>query len=304
MNRYLIWSLLVMLSMTKLMQTQAAETSNDRTTLKGITDRVRAGDSGALSEVAQMPAAVAVPYLEFWTHSNPGRTTQQNEAAVSALKNVQGYAEYIREDMQQASSQGNVPLRDFALLKAIGTSEAEQVVAPYLFDLQTVIPPHGDLLGESSCVTALNSLEGMNLPGAPTSSPQMSDSDYLKSWQKWAIAKGLVPRNWSGRIGAPDWMLKLEAFEKSGAEARAVKSLHLNQSVRPSVPVTAEATPSASVPVPQQTPQAVATETLTPQQQVPQPKSTEMPSVLLAIGVLVVVIVLAVFLVRHKSSKP
>lgn len=219
-------------------------TPTEQSELSGITSRVYAGDYSALSEVAKMPASVAVPYLYWWTGRNPNQ--QQREIIRNALRQVQGYANYLQQDMANASSEGVVPVYDFDILQDIGTPKAAAVVAPYLFDFKTITPPDRDLAGESNVGDAVWTLQQMKLPDAPNFSPQTPNSTVLVAWQRWAIAKGFVPESWISRVGAPIWLKELDAYgESAPAPAKSPKQL---QAQGPPASAEASAAPSASAP--------------------------------------------------------
>jgi hypothetical protein len=213
--------------------------------LDNITSRVRSGDYSALNEVSAFPAPIAVPYLEFWMR--PLSTGQQRAAASEALGQVQGYADYIQQDMGKTTAEGVVPVSDFGLLEAIGTPEAAAVVAPYLFDFKTITPQEGDLMGDSNLFEALDTLTQMKLPGAPPpQSPQMSHSAYLIEWQRWAISKGFVPKEWSSRVGAPAWLARMDEVEN----AVPMPASTTRQSIGPTIPSSSAV---ANLPVPSNT---------------------------------------------------
>ena len=141
----------------------------------------------------------------------PGPRPPADQSARAALQQVAGYEDFLREDIAKASAEGRVPGYDFNTLEEIATPEAAQVVAPYLFDFKTVTPPNGDLEGDSNVGAALLALQRMNIPSAPKISSEASNSAVLIAWQRWAIANGLVPKGWSSRVGAPSWLLALDA---------------------------------------------------------------------------------------------
>jgi hypothetical protein len=215
MKPHLILGFLLMLVSMGFAQSTAPLSASDKTKLDSIldniTNRVRGGDYSALNEVATMPASVAVPYLHFWI--DPGNAPQL-KAATQAFRQVQGAADYLKQDMSDMTAQGSVPVNDFGLLELIGTSAAAAVVAPYLFDFKTTLPQDGDVAGDSNVGEAIYTLERMKLSGAPSPQPpEMSNAADLIAWQKWAISKGYVPSSWVSKIGAPKWMLELDAAE-------------------------------------------------------------------------------------------
>jgi hypothetical protein len=183
-----------------------------RTTLAGVTAEVEAGNYDALSEASKLPADVAVPYLELWTRLKNCFDTKANEAAANALRNTNGAVQYITRDLAARTAQNNVALYDFVLLEIIRTQEAAAAVAPYLFDFKTSRPPNGDLPGDDNWAEAYNTLNRMNLPDTPSSNPPARDSLLFVEWQKWAVAKGYVPKDWSSRVGAPQVFLALEKY--------------------------------------------------------------------------------------------
>jgi hypothetical protein len=217
----------------------ATQNEIENAKLSEISRRVSSGDYNALFEAAKLPAPVAVPYISKWAGWGPGPRPQSDQAARAALRQVNGYAAYLRDDVAKASAGGIVPVYDFIIMEQIATPEAAAVVASYLFDFKTTMPPDGDLLGDSNVGEAMLSLVRMKLPDAPSMAPGMLNSAELIAWQKWAIAKGYVPKDWSSRVGAPAWMLKMEAWKPPTPTPLATKS--------PS-PVAASSPSSANVP--------------------------------------------------------
>jgi hypothetical protein len=226
---YLLVLLYMLTAQTALPQSAS---SDYHSRLESITNRVESGDSNALFDASTLPAANAVPYLAWWTKFN--KTPQQRDMAIAALKTVDGYAGYLNQDMAAISAQGRVPIPDFQILESIDTPEAAAVIAPYLFDFKTIVSQQDDVAGDSNVGEALYTLELMKLPGAPPPKPlEVPYSAYLMQWQKWAIAKSLVPKDWSSRVGAPKWMLGMEAMEKTIPGPVAAISPRLTASVSP-----------------------------------------------------------------------
>jgi len=250
MKPRLIFGCFLLLISTGLAQSTIPDSVsvNDRAKLNSISDHVDSGDYNALYEAAEMPASVAVPYLEFWT--GLGRTPQQHEAAVEALRNVQGYADYLRSDMSGITASGYIPSKDFEILELIGTEPAAAVVAPYLFDFNTIVAPSGDLAGDSNLAEALYTLNRMKLSYAPSPVPigLHSDSEELIAWQKWAIAKGFVPKEWTSRVGAPAWLLGMEAWKPPTPTPQPIRTASSPLPATASSPVPTNTPPPATTP--------------------------------------------------------
>jgi hypothetical protein len=192
----------------------ASDGQSDQLKLASISQRIRAGDNNALFEAAKLPAEISIPYISRWAIGGPGAGPLSNQIVSVALRQVQGYADYLKEDMSVNTAQGSVPVDDFEILEVIGTPEAAAIAAPYLFDFKTNRPQEGDLAGDSNVGEALYTLDRMKLVGAPPPQPdEMSNAAYLVEWQKWAISKGYVPNGWASKIGAPKWMLQLDVAE-------------------------------------------------------------------------------------------
>jgi hypothetical protein len=223
MKPHLIFGCLVLLIASGFSQTTGSVSEGDRAKfdniLDDVTGRVRGGDYKALNETAAMPASIAVPYLQFWTAPRNGPAL--SNAAGAALSNVQGYAEYFRQDMARIVAQGSIPGDDFIALGCIGTQEAAEVVAPYLFDttLITLNPgePPDTLAGWAETI-----LEQMKLSDAPKLGVPTPSAVALVAWQKWAISKGFVPKDWTSRVGAPDWMRRMDAWKPPQTPPAAV----------------------------------------------------------------------------------
>jgi hypothetical protein len=181
--------------------------------------RIEAGDYTALADAASMPAGVSIPYLWWYADqaSHPAR-----EPARAALKNVRGYEGYFVTKLGAASASGGVDEQSFEILSVIGTHEAAAVVAPYLFDFTTT-DAGSDTLSSIAAVSAAISLGGMKLPGAAVQGDQkFCNADDVVAWQKWAVAQGMVPKEWSSRVGNDKVLRQLRAVE----EAELVQSRH------------------------------------------------------------------------------
>jgi len=185
--------------------------ANENARLSEITNRVFAGKYDALYEVTQMPPAIAIPYLYKWTRYRGGDKPEEYETANKALQMVDGWAGYLRADIAKILAQGGVPGRDFEIIEAIGTLEAAAVAAPYLFDSRRITMNEGEP-PDSLVGWAATKLTRMKLPDAPKASPYIRSAVTLVEWQRWAIAKGLVPKEWSSRVGAPAWWLERDAM--------------------------------------------------------------------------------------------
>jgi hypothetical protein len=136
--------------------------------------------------------------------------------------------------MAETTAQGYVPVGDFEILKMIGTPEAAAVAAPYLFDFKTIRPQNRDIAGDSNVAEATYTLSEMKFPDAPKRDLTTNNSDDLIAWQKWAIAKGYVPKD--SRVGAPEWLLEAERdYERA--------QVHVQPSI---VEPTPSPTPSAA----------------------------------------------------------
>jgi len=195
--------------------------------LDSISQRVRSGDYKALFEAAKLPPEIAIPYISQWGTDGPGPRPPSDSVVRAALIQVHGYADYIKADIAKAGAvappyKGMVPWYDFETLSLISTPEAAAIVAPYLFDFQMrgEPPSPGSFCGTSTldanCDGAVSSLELMNWGDAPAGEfSQMDNSAILIAWQKWAISKGYVPKDWSSRVQAPAWMLQMEAFGRT-----------------------------------------------------------------------------------------
>lgn len=61
-----------------------------------------------------------------------------------------------------------VDVKVFQLLRVVATEKAAAVAAPYLFNVETASPRHGDALGDVNFILAANALGGMKLRDAPT----------------------------------------------------------------------------------------------------------------------------------------
>ena len=188
---------------------QSADSTADaerRAKLNDITSRVRAGDYSALEEVSTVPTKFAVPYLMFWMqHSKSGNP--QFDAAVQAIRNVPGYADWFRQEIEKSLALGVIPVNDYPILGAIGTLEMAAAVAPYLFDGRLFETEHENR-PESPCGFAMMALTTMKLTDAPKEILPMSAR--LIAWQKWAIEKGFVPKEWSSKVGAPKWLIEMD----------------------------------------------------------------------------------------------
>jgi hypothetical protein len=192
--------------------------------LTTTTQRVRSGDYKALFEAAKLPPEIAIPYISYWGTDRVGPRAP-SDIVRAALIQVHGYADYIKADIAKAGAvappyKGMVPWYDFEILSLIATHEAAAIVAPYLFDFQMrgEPPAPGSFCGtctlDANCDGAVLSLELMNWGDAPAGEfSQMDNSAILIAWQKWAISKGYVPKDWSSKVQAPAWMLQMDAFE-------------------------------------------------------------------------------------------
>jgi len=221
----------------------SSATASEKAILDNITDQVNSGNINALYDTAQVRTPVAIQYLYLWIGF--GRTPQQERTAAAAMAQLSGYADYLQQDIADASSQGEVSGIDFEILGMIGTTAAAKVAAPYLFDQRTISygTPSGLKPGETPvdipqvdnfCGAAKLALEQMNLPGSPKITPDMSNSAEVVAWQKWVIAQGLVPKEWESRVGAPEWLLRLDAAEATlPSPSRAAISAQQNQSLSP-----------------------------------------------------------------------
>ena len=184
--------------------------------LRVISKRIDNGNYDAFFDAAKLPHSVAIPFLFEWA-SFPGDDRKKGEAAVRALKKVQGYAETYRKDLAEATRLGGVNDEAFEILSMIGTDEAAAVVAPYLFDF-TMVQPRGDLKGSISAYSASVALVRMKIAGAPAGDGDgLHDFNDIVSWQKWAIARSFVPKDWNSRVGLPDNIRKLNDMMHSVA---------------------------------------------------------------------------------------
>jgi hypothetical protein len=230
-----------------------------QTELDNITQRVYSGDYNALYDSAKMPAPIAVPYLYFWVRNGGNPSVPRDEVVSGALRKVQGYAAYLQQDIAKGIAAGGVASDDFEILGLIGTPDAAAVAAPYLFDSKVYIDNNGETW-DNACGAAINALSSMNLPGAPKGTPLtpgLRNSVLLVEWQKWAIAKGLVPKEWSSRVGAPAWMLGEEANESAGGRSIAAQSPQYLPPVHSPAPATANSpvpTNTSSIPATAQSP--------------------------------------------------
>lgn len=198
---------------------------NQKVVLNRISDSVNSGDYAALYEAAKMPAPVAIPYLYMWTRAGSVPNTQKDSAICSALGLVQAYSGYLQQDIANIFAQGSIPVNDFEILGLIKTPEAAKVAAPYLFDPRS-IDLNKDGRPYDICGLAELALSKMTFSDAPKDgplTPYVSRSTVLVEWQKWAIAKGFVPKDWSSRIGAPMWMLRLDVMDKPTTPPIAAK---------------------------------------------------------------------------------
>jgi len=200
----------------------------EQSKLDGIAQRVRSGDFKALFEASTFPPETAVPYISSWGQNDLSPRPPKDAIIGAALKQVPGCIEYIKKDIAKTCAPlgGLVPWYDFDTLSLMSTPEAEAVIAPYLFDLEMRTPPGtpdtkgsncGTTLTDANCDGAELSLERMNLWDAPYGEHSLADgSVILIAWQKWAITKGFVPKDWSSKVKAPDWMLNMEKVENTG----------------------------------------------------------------------------------------
>ena len=101
---------------------------------------------------------------------------------------------------------------------------------------------------DNFCGAAEMALEAMKFPDAPKLPIPTTSSEALIAWQKWAIAKGFVPKNWSSRVGAPAWLLGEEANERIGPRSVAAKSPQQTQ------PLGSPLSATANSPVPSNSP--------------------------------------------------
>ncbi len=222
---------------------------SEKATLNRITDQVNSGNYSALYDAAKLPAPVAIQYLYLWTA--PANSSPQVQVVGQALKQVAGYADYLRQDMASITAQGGVPVGDFEIVELIDTPEAAAVIAPYLFDFKTTTPQDGDLMGDSNLFEALDTLTQMKLPGAPPpQSPQMSHSAYLMEWQRWAISKGFVPKGWSVRVGSPAWLIGMDEVERGAPTSVSNSSPQRVVSATPSSLIEASSPGPSSTSVP------------------------------------------------------
>ena len=232
---------------------------SETATLNSISDRVHSGDYSALHEAAKMPASVSIPYLYMW--AGHGNDSPQHEIADQALRQVQGAVDYLRQDMSSTFSQGLVPVNDFEILGMIGTPEAAAVVAPYLFDPR-LIDVNKDGRPYDVCAFAKGALEKMGFPDAPKDTlltSYVSNSSILIEWQKWAIAKGFAPKGFSARVGAPAWMLRLDAMDRPAPTPLAAKSPQPIQTAGSPLSTRASSPVPTNTPSPTADPSAVET---------------------------------------------
>ena len=203
MKLQIIFTCIVILLSAELAQSADSDTAR-RAKLDNITSRVRAGDASALKEVSTVPAEFAVPYLMFWI-KNSSSGKPQYEEAMKALKNVSGVVDYLKQEIEDTLAKGLFPRYNFIALGEIGTPEVAVVVAPYLFDDRQFELGHRRSVPAISAVVALKKMKFADAPQTET-----TNSRALIAWQKWAIAKGLVPKDWNSKVGAPKWMLEKE----------------------------------------------------------------------------------------------
>lgn len=252
----------VLFNLTVLAQPATSVSPSQKAVLDGITGRVRAGDYNALNDAATLPTSIAVPYLQFWTAPRNG--PQLSQAAGAALSNVQGFADYFRQDMDKTVAQGGIPGDDFLTLGCIATPEAAAVAAPYLFDPRLITLNKGEP-PDTIAGWAETTLEQMKLPDAPKLEAATSSSVALVAWQKWAIVKGFVPQSWNSRVGAPAWMLRMDAWKPPAPVTIAVKSpLQPTQTAIPSPSIASSSSAPSNTPSPSPSPAPSVAETTLP----------------------------------------
>jgi hypothetical protein len=215
--------------------------------LNNIGARVDAGDYSAFSEATKLPTATALRFLYILYDRRAKSDTRRDEAAIEAMRNVPGYADYLRQDMAKIVAQGGIPGADFKILETIDTPEAAAVAAPYLFDPRLITLNKGEP-PDTIAGWAETILKRMNLPDAPKLGLQTPNSVVLVEWQKWAIAKGYVPKDWSSRVGAPAWLLKMDAWRPPTPTPLPTRPPQQNQPGSSPLPPTAISPAPAKAP--------------------------------------------------------
>ena len=205
-----IW--LALISAACLAQPPQATSENDPNREKAgqLYRRVyRDRDYSAFLEAGQLPANISIPFL--FQAAEAGPDPEAKHKAMEALKNLHGFKEDFQRTIATMADKEQDPGQEFQMLTAIGTLEAAEVIAPYLFDFRGVF--YENIPVSIYNFNAAWALGRMRFGDAPTPKrPEKYGPDDRIAWQKWAIAHGMVPKEWDSRVGVPEWQYKMAAY--------------------------------------------------------------------------------------------
>jgi hypothetical protein len=176
--------------------------------------RIDAKDYSAFDEARELPGENGLRFI--WAYAW-GRDPETTRMAREALKQVHGFKEYFQEKMGRMADLEADLWTEFEMLGMIGNPEAVETVAPYLFDRRTV--HDGSRVVAAYNQEAAWAMGKMNLADAPVMGPSLEGGfQYVIDWQKWAIAHGIVPKEWSAKVGLSDWQNKALAIARQNIE--------------------------------------------------------------------------------------
>ena len=204
-----VWLMLFSVASYAQPREATSETDPNREKAGQLYRRIyRDRDYAAFSEIGKLPASISIPLL--WQAYEAGPDPVAKQRALEVLKNLHGFKEDFQKTIAAITNSGKDPGRQFQMLTTIGSLEAAEVIAPYLFDFRGI--SYDKALVSVYNFNAALALAHMRFRDAPTSNrpEKYGPADHI-AWQKWAIAHGMVPKEWDSRVGVPEWQHKMAA---------------------------------------------------------------------------------------------